>query len=481
MSVIGRDDRTRVANPSSSPYSAVVQVQVDFDGDGRYESTGSGAMISADDVLTAGHMLWDPQYGFAKAVRVVPGMNGGSMPFGTAQGTAWHVPGAYSNTGGHVGHDFGVINLASPIGVSTGTFALRPIQTYYLDGMAVAITGYPGDRSADASVMYTASGTISSSYGPTGVSYGGTLDTYSGQSGSPVWGTIGGQSTIFAVHTTGSPQLNFGTVITRDFFNLITGWTGGDVRTSLSTLEGEFFGSITGTEVVDFVFGNSLGNALTGLGGNDLLFGAAGDDVIYGNHGSDLLSGGAGKDVLFGGQNQGPAASDGRYRLGTETLAGGAGDDLAYGNLGIDYLYGEDGNDRLYGGQEDDVLVAGNGEDGLYGNLDNDLLSGGAGRDSLYGNAGNDTLFGGAGNDTLSGGAGEDLLYGDDQTTITAGGWDSIDGGAGSDTAVYLFAASNYRITKLASGDYLLNSGERLRDVEFLRFADTIAAIDSLI
>ena len=70
--IIGSDNRVLVGDTTIYPYSAVVRVEVDFNGDGIFEVAGSGAMIGANDVLTAGHLLWNPDYGFAKNIMVVP-------------------------------------------------------------------------------------------------------------------------------------------------------------------------------------------------------------------------------------------------------------------------------------------------------------------------------------------------------------------------------------------------------------------------
>ena len=55
--IIGADDRKLVSDTTIFPYSAVVRVVVDFNGDGIFDTAGSGAMIGANDVLTAGHLL----------------------------------------------------------------------------------------------------------------------------------------------------------------------------------------------------------------------------------------------------------------------------------------------------------------------------------------------------------------------------------------------------------------------------------------
>ena len=536
MTVLGVDNRSQVGGTTANPYSAVVLVRVDFDGDGAYESWGSGAMISANDVLTAAHVLWDPAYGYAKNVQVVPAMSGGSTPFGTAQATALHVTDGYVAAGGDLNVDFGVVNLGSSIGAATGTFALQPSRdSAVLIGDTVVTAGYPGDWSSDGSVMVTASGEIHGRFGGTRAVYSDTLDTYGGQSGSPLWQIVNGQPTVVGIHTAGFATYNNGTVVTTDFYNVIAAWTGGDTRTSMTSPTTTHGDSVAGTDTVDLITGNAYGNRLFGYGADDAVLGGAGNDLIYGNLGTDLLSGGDGADTIFGGQNSGPVGTDGFMRSGNETVIGGSGDDVLYGNVGTDYLYGENGNDRLFGGQDADVLLGGGGDDRLAGNRGNDFLSGGDGYDTLSGGAGDDvvvgglgrdkldggdgsdrlsggssddtisggagddllsggdgldTLMGGAGNDTViggyyhdrvSGGAGDDLLYGDGTDVSTGGSWDLIDGGEGEDTAVYLLDSSRYTVTRSDSGVYYLNSWESLRNVEYLRFADTIVAIDSLI
>ena len=173
------------------------------------------------------------------------------------------------------------------------------------------------------------------------------------------------------------------------------------------------------------------GEALTGVGGEDLLIGLDGDDT---------LQGGGGDDTLFGGRH-------------VDTLQGGAGNDILHGGGYSDTLYGGAGNDELYGGGGDDTLEGGAGNDqfdgdrgidtisyasstdgvnvnlarntfsegdaagdsllvlgsveNLIGSDEADRLTGDAGDNKLSGGAGNDRLYGGAGNDVLEGGVGD--------------------------------------------------------------------------
>ena len=110
------------------------------------------------------------------------------------------------------------------------------------------------------------------------------------------------------------------------------------------------------------------------------------------------------------------------YRPGacSNRRIGGAGNDVLRGTVAGDWLEGADGNDTLEGFSGDDCEL---GEGG------NDHLEGGPGNDTLDGGDGADTLDGGPGVDRISGGAGNDRISAID------GKRDTIDCGAGRDTA----------------------------------------------
>lgn len=453
MTVLGSDDRSAVTDTSAYPYSAIVQVWVDYDGDGTYDGWGTGAVIGSNDILTAGHVLWDSYYGYAKNIKVVL-----ADQTTTVIGVSWQVPDAYVSSGGSASYDIGVVNLESAIADLIGTFAVGSTTAADLVGTTVTTAGYPGDLSSDGSVMVTASGTVDGTIGSSRIYYDGTLDTYGGQSGSPLWVTVNGEAVIVGVHTTGGTTYNAGTVVTSTLNDLIEEWTGDELDPSVASVT-----AVSGTSGADAMTGSAADDELRGLDGDDGISGGAGADLIYGNRGADLLSGGDGADTMLGGQNQGPASTDGAYRSGIETLYGGNGGDQIYGNVGSDQLYGEDGADILYGGQDGDVLYGGGDADRLFGNL------------------GDDTLLGGDGGDTLVGGSGDDLLYGDGALSSTGAGTDTIDGGDGVDTAVYLNARSNYSFAVLADGAVQVNGADLLYNVEYLRFSDTTVTVDSLI
>jgi len=172
--------------------------------------------------------------------------------------------------------------------------------------------------------------------------------------------------------------------------------------------------------------------------------------------------------------------------------------------------------------------TGGSGNDEILGNVNANGLIGGAGTDWLDGSAGNDTLTGGAGNDTIDGGSGFDLVdysnstggsvgitlslvtgivsqsidtdhlvniesvmatSGNDRVTGDAnsnliwglGGNDTINGGAGFDTAQYSGDRAGYTIAKSLGYGYTVTdvnpaNGDEGTDtlfaVEHLQFSD---------
>jgi len=477
MTVHGTDQRTLVSDTTQTPYSGVVLIEVDRDGDGDYDGHGTGAMISGNDVLTAGHILWDETDGFAKTVRVTPAASFGSAPYGsfTATTSALHVPDEYVSSDGDFDYDIGVINLSTDIGDSTGTFGVQAVTDSQIDDSSVRTAGYPGDLSG-GDAMYEISGTVSYTSG-NNMYY--RMDSYGGQSGSPVWWMVGGEAVIVGVHTFGGWTYNGGTIVDETFYDLIDGWTDGDLSGATTTVTTTI--SEPGSAFADSLIGSSASDLISGLDGDDTILGASGTDILYGNLGLDALSGGASGDTLYGGQNDGPAGDDGLQRVGVEHLNGGAGDDVLYGNFGSDMLTGGSGADRVYGGQDNDTVTGGDGADALFGNLGDDVLSGSAGTDTLYGNAGDDTLLGGDDVDILSGGAGSDLLYGDNPWSSDGSGFDTLYGGAGEDTAVLLYNQADYTFTYDADGVLNRGGAEYYYDIEYIQFADALVSVDQLI
>jgi Ca2+-binding RTX toxin-like protein len=174
---------------------------------------------------------------------------------------------------------------------------------------------------------------------------------------------------------------------------------------------------------IEYAYGGSLGDNLTGNALNNYLLGGAGNDKLNGSLGSDYLNGSAGDDILIGGVGNDRLIGDANndfyiidadvdFGLDTiqETTTGGI-DVLDFRttakaiaiNLGlttaqtiaaniqlvmplatIEYAYGGAGSDKLTGNNLGNYLLGGGGNDTLDGGASGDLLRGEAGVDSFY-------------------------------------------------------------------------------------------------
>ena len=175
--VIGPDTRVRVTPTTAYPARAVALVTFKQ----GFGLTCTAWMIGPDTAVTAGHCVHGggPNGRFSTSVRVFPGRNAGSGPFGSCA-----VRRLYTTVGWATlrdeRYDYGAIKLACDIGNVTGWFGFFA-QTATLTGVEQRINGYPDDkrltqwRSDDRIVL---SQTDQLFY---------QTDTLGGMSGSPVY------------------------------------------------------------------------------------------------------------------------------------------------------------------------------------------------------------------------------------------------------------------------------------------------------
>jgi serralysin len=240
---------------------------------------------------------------------------------------------------------------------------------------------------------------------------------------------------------------------------------------------------LTGTYLMDALFGGAGNDTLQGNGSRDTLLGAGGDDRLVGGGGDDLMLGGAGADTFI--------ASG-----GADVMGGGPGADrfilfhypLQVNDEGVIYLSGTFGTADIWDLSLDDVIdlsgslvpdfaslllfarqdgadvvvnlggvslilrntqlatlgadqflfsapdVEGRhivdfagGDNAIFGGAGADTIEPGFGQTSVFGGAGDDSIGGydNSGNDWLNGQAGNDTLSGD-------WGHDTLDGGEGN-------------------------------------------------
>ncbi|MBV9787234.1 MAG: serine protease [Chloroflexi bacterium] len=211
-SVIGADNRVRITATTTYPYRAIAKITSSIGG-------CTGWLIDANTVVTAGHCVHGGG-GWATNVRVYPGRNGTSTPYGSCGASRlFSVNGWTSDR--DPAYDYGAIKLNCSIGNQTGWFGYR-WQSASLNGQATNLAGYPGDKTANT--LWRDNDTVRST--ATRRLYYAN-DTAGGQSGSPVWNNGANCSTCsIAVHAygVGSNGYNGGTRITEAVFNNLTNW-----------------------------------------------------------------------------------------------------------------------------------------------------------------------------------------------------------------------------------------------------------------
>ncbi|MBV7392485.1 trypsin-like serine protease [Enterococcus sp. ALS3] len=217
--IIGNDDRTKILNTQSPPYSSIVQIEMRFGTNDWY--VGSGVLVSPNIVLTAGHVVYDNDTKkWASEIIVSPGRNEQIKPYGSTTSYALSAHDGWVNATSDSDleeYDIGMIRLNEPLGIYSGWLN---VSTNVTDNMQIITSGYPGDKYVNNiyPTMWTSSGYINE-LTENNLYY--QLDTTGGQSGSPIYDT---QNNVIGVHTSAfkdQTPLNVGTRITEDNYELI--------------------------------------------------------------------------------------------------------------------------------------------------------------------------------------------------------------------------------------------------------------------
>lgn len=221
--------------------------------------------------------------------------------------------------------------------------------------------------------------------------------------------------------------------------------------------------TINGSAANDILDGSIGQDVIRGLGGNDTIRGlgnnGSGPELLYGGDGFDSVLGGSSIDWIYGEAGDDTLEAGG----GDDLLSGGSGDDvfLASGaTLGFDEVNGDDGFDTILVRAPGTVL----GFNGYFGSQSVEQIdatsyssvvilskaSGGSldfsmtallNISAIEGQGGADFITGSYVNDTIRGAGGNDVFFIQLATNpfngLQSTGNDSIDGGTGSDSAVF--------------------------------------------
>ena len=220
--VLGADDRVRVTPESMTlnPWRQICALRIVSQTDRTF--VGTGWFIAPNLLATAGHCVFlQDEGGWAKSIRVIPAKQGSSEPFGTLTSTR------FASVDGWVERrqrdfDYGVIFLDDPsAGTQVGNFAVSALEASELRGSDGQISGYPADRDSAAFQYFHARPMIDVT--ETRLVY--DIDTFGGQSGSPIWQETEENGVVaVGIHTTGSISSNSGTRISGDVLDNLVNW-----------------------------------------------------------------------------------------------------------------------------------------------------------------------------------------------------------------------------------------------------------------
>ena len=237
-SVIGADGRTLVpySTTTTYPWRTIVKLEVTA-ADGTHWM-GSGSIIGPSNghsyhILTAGHVIYMHDHGgWASSVKVIPGFDGyqtedfREMPYNYAWATYYRSYTGWTVSADH-SHDWAVCTLDRNVGDYTGYMGRMTAGSgsgIYTGTLNTA--GYPADRSSGLQMYFDSdSGRTANEY-----NHWYYMDTYGGQSGSPVWRLEGDNRYTLTVHAYGNDGSgsNHGTRLNQDKYDRINTWLAAD-------------------------------------------------------------------------------------------------------------------------------------------------------------------------------------------------------------------------------------------------------------
>jgi glutamyl endopeptidase len=216
------DDRVIINDTTSFPWRTICKLYITTQDDTYL--IGSGAIIDEWHILTAGHCVYIHENGgWAKEVKIVPGMDGSYEPYGHTYASYFR---AYTGwiEDEMVEHDFAVVTLQAPLGNLTGWMGRKTAA--YTDSIYTStlnLAGYPSDLGGGRYMYFDSDdGAMADEY-----NHWFWMDTAAGQSGSPVWLYDGEDRfilSVFAYEYVGGTSANFGTRLNQDKFDAINRW-----------------------------------------------------------------------------------------------------------------------------------------------------------------------------------------------------------------------------------------------------------------
>ncbi len=220
--IIGTDERQRISDTRSTPWKAICYIEMSFP---KGNKIATAEFVHPRVLLSNSHCVYQAALGgWAKSIRVVPGKNGSSEPYGSQYAARFACPPEWVN-GQEGNRDFDMSWIIMPdrtLFNRTGfCFGYQTTDDATLKSSKLNMSGYHGDKNGEQWYQYAGGNQVVYTS-----QFRHYLDTTGGSSGSPMWLLFSstGQRRIVGVNcaeSTGSTAYNVGTRMTSRYF----GWT----------------------------------------------------------------------------------------------------------------------------------------------------------------------------------------------------------------------------------------------------------------
>ena len=229
--IINTDDRVQVPDVYQYPWRAICALRITSRTGKQY--VGTGWLASPTLVVTAGHCVFlHGDGGWAQEITVIPALNGSeALRFGAVKATKFRTVDGWIQ-GKAAGSDYGGILLDRPLGDELGYFAVGALGDDQLKRSWANISGYPSDIGSARQQYFHARLLVQ--VNESRVFY--DIDTFSGQSGSPIWFTADdGRRIAIGIHTSGSQRENAGTRINGNVLANLRDWRSNRIGQEMAT------------------------------------------------------------------------------------------------------------------------------------------------------------------------------------------------------------------------------------------------------
>lgn len=183
-SIFGSDRREIVDDTTDDPYNSICYLEAEFKrSDGAIVTKLGTAWVAEHNVVvTAGHCIYDEDYGWAKSAIIIPGKDGDYEPYDTVHAYKFYVPDEYYDDQDEY-YDYGVIQLKEDVDSDCKSLITASSKSFLNGDYLLKIGGYPEADGYGEYRQYEAFGDPYS-YNSKIIKY--KIDTDEGQSGAPV-------------------------------------------------------------------------------------------------------------------------------------------------------------------------------------------------------------------------------------------------------------------------------------------------------